>query len=92
MMKMALALSCRRHGSRHRNGDNSVFCSEDQPGKHKLCASNDSRTSADIRGIKERRTLEKLQDLLSPFRLPRTLEVSLVGCNGEAAPFMRMTQ
>ncbi len=33
--------------------------------------------------LKERRALEKLQDFLSPFRLPRTLEISLVGCDGE---------
>jgi hypothetical protein len=38
-------------------------------------------------GLKERRTLEKLQDFLSPFRLPRTLKVSLAGCNGEADAF-----
>jgi Putative metallopeptidase len=33
--------------------------------------------------LKERRALEKLQDFLSPFRLPRTLEISLAGCDGE---------
>ena len=33
--------------------------------------------------LKERRVLEKLQELLSPFRLPRTLKISLVGCDGE---------
>src|SRR4051794_26415123 len=46
-----LGFGCRRHGSRLRNGDNSVFCSENQPGKHKLRASEESRTSADLRGI-----------------------------------------
>jgi hypothetical protein len=34
--------------------------------------------------LKERRTLEKLQEFLSPFRLPRTLKISLAGCDGEA--------
>jgi hypothetical protein len=37
--------------------------------------------------LKERRVLEKLQEVLSPFRLPRTLKVSLAGCNGEADAF-----
>jgi hypothetical protein len=37
--------------------------------------------------LKERRVLEKLQEFLSPFRLPRTLKVSLTGCNGEADAF-----
>ena len=32
----------------------------------------------------ERHTLEKLQELLSPFRLPWTLEVLLAECDGEA--------
>jgi hypothetical protein len=34
--------------------------------------------------LKEDRALEKLQKFLSPFRLPRTLTVSLKGCDGEA--------
>src|SRR3954451_9754464 len=34
--------------------------------------------------LKERRALERLQDFLSPFRLPRTLKISLAGCDGEA--------
>ena len=33
--------------------------------------------------LKDRRALEKLQEFLSPFRLPRTLKISLVGCDGE---------
>jgi hypothetical protein len=37
--------------------------------------------------LKERRVLEKLQEFLSPFRLPRTLKVSLAGCDGEADAF-----
>ena len=37
--------------------------------------------------LKERRVLERLQEFLSPFRLPRTLKVSLAGCNGEADAF-----
>jgi hypothetical protein len=37
--------------------------------------------------LKENRALEKLQVLLSPFRLPRTLHVSLAGCDGEADAF-----
>jgi putative metallopeptidase DUF4344 len=37
--------------------------------------------------LKQRRVLEKLQEVLSPFRLPRTLKVSLAGCNGEADAF-----
>ena len=35
--------------------------------------------------LKEKRhTLDKLQEILSPFRLPRTLEISLAECGGEA--------
>lgn len=34
--------------------------------------------------LKERRVLEKLQEFLSPFRLPRTLKIWLAGCDGEA--------
>ena len=34
--------------------------------------------------LKQRGALEKLQRLLSPFRLPRTLRISLTGCDGEA--------
>ena len=37
--------------------------------------------------LKERRSLEKLQEFLSPFRLPRTLKISLAGCDGEADAF-----
>jgi hypothetical protein len=38
-------------------------------------------------GLKERRPLEKLQEFLAPFRLPRTLKISLAGCDGEADAF-----
>ena len=34
--------------------------------------------------LKGRRSLEKLQEFLSPFRLPRTLRITLEGCDGEA--------
>ena len=34
--------------------------------------------------LKEHRSLERLQHFLSPFRLPRTLTISLKGCDGEA--------
>lgn len=34
--------------------------------------------------LKERQSLEKLQELLSPFRLPEPLHISLTGCDGEA--------
>ena len=37
--------------------------------------------------LKEHRALERLQNFLSPFRLPRTLKVSLAGCDGEADAF-----
>jgi hypothetical protein len=37
--------------------------------------------------LKEQRVLERLQEFLSPFRLPRTLRVSLAGCNGEGDAF-----
>jgi hypothetical protein len=37
--------------------------------------------------LKERRTLERLQEFLGPFRLPRTLRISLQGCDGEADAF-----
>jgi len=37
--------------------------------------------------LKEYKALERLQVLLSPFRLPRTLKVSLAGCDGEADAF-----
>ncbi len=33
--------------------------------------------------LKDRRVLEKLQELLSPFRLPRTLTVKVEGCDGD---------
>ena len=39
--------------------------------------------------LKERRTLERLQEFLSPFRLPRTLKISLAGCDGEADAYYR---
>ena len=34
--------------------------------------------------VKERQTLEKFQEILSPFRLPEPLHISLTGCDGEA--------
>ena len=37
--------------------------------------------------LKRRRTLENLQEFLSPFRLPRTLTIMLAGCDGEADAF-----
>ena len=37
--------------------------------------------------LRERRALERLQELLSPFRLPRRLTISVVGCDGEADAF-----
>ena len=37
--------------------------------------------------LKEHGALERLQKFLSPFRLPRTLKVSLAGCDGEADAF-----
>jgi hypothetical protein len=37
--------------------------------------------------LQERRSLEKLKEFLSPFRLPRTLDISLAGCDGEADAF-----
>jgi hypothetical protein len=37
--------------------------------------------------LKQRGALEKLQKLLGPFRLPRTLRISLTGCDGEADAF-----
>jgi len=37
--------------------------------------------------LKQRGSLEKMQKLLSPFRLPRTLHISLEGCDGEADAF-----
>jgi hypothetical protein len=33
--------------------------------------------------LKERRVAERLQEFLSPFRLPRTLKISVAGCDGE---------
>src|SRR5215470_1508945 len=36
------------------------------------------------RRLKELRTLEKLREFLSPFRLPRTLLVKTEGCDGES--------
>jgi len=37
--------------------------------------------------LKQRGALEKLQKLLSPFRLPKKLRISLTGCDGEADAF-----
>ena len=37
--------------------------------------------------FKRLRGLEKLQEFLSPFRLPRTLTIMLAGCDGEADAF-----
>ena len=37
--------------------------------------------------LKERRSLERMQSFLSPFRLPRMLTLSVQGCNGEADAF-----
>ena len=37
--------------------------------------------------LKQRGALEKLQTLLSPVRLPKTLRISLEGCDGEADAF-----
>jgi hypothetical protein len=37
--------------------------------------------------VKEKRVLEKMQEFLSPFRLPRTLKISARGCDGEADAF-----
>ena len=34
--------------------------------------------------VKERQTFEKFQEILSPFRLPEPLHISLTGCDGEA--------
>jgi hypothetical protein len=34
--------------------------------------------------LKEHRALEKLQQLLSPYRLPRTLTIKMEGCKGES--------
>ena len=34
--------------------------------------------------LKERQSLEQLQEFLSPFRLQWTLNISLIGCDGEA--------
>ncbi len=34
--------------------------------------------------LKERQSLEKFQEILSPFRLPEPLHISLTGCDGEA--------
>ena len=37
--------------------------------------------------LKQRGVLEKLQVFLSPFRLPRTLRISMAGCDGEPDAF-----
>jgi hypothetical protein len=36
------------------------------------------------RDMRERRALEKLEEFLSPYQLPRALEIRLEGCDGEA--------
>jgi hypothetical protein len=37
--------------------------------------------------LKRLRALEKLQEFVSPFRLPRTLTIMMAGCDGEADAF-----
>jgi hypothetical protein len=37
--------------------------------------------------LRDRRVLERLQEVLSPFRLPRTLKFTMVGCDGEDDAF-----
>ena len=37
--------------------------------------------------LQERRVLERLQEFLSPFLLPRTLDIKVAGCDGEADAF-----
>jgi hypothetical protein len=37
--------------------------------------------------LRDRRVLERLQEFLSPFRLPRTLKFSMAGCDGEDDAF-----
>jgi len=37
--------------------------------------------------LQERRVLERLQEFLSPFLLPKSLEIRLTGCDGEADAF-----
>lgn len=37
--------------------------------------------------LRERRALERLREFLSPFRLPRILEIELADCDGEADAF-----
>jgi hypothetical protein len=37
--------------------------------------------------MKERRVLERLQEFLSPYKLPRTLEIRVAECDGEADAF-----
>jgi hypothetical protein len=37
--------------------------------------------------LRDRRVLERLQEFLSPFRLPRTLRFSMAGCDGEDDAF-----
>jgi hypothetical protein len=37
--------------------------------------------------LRERQVLERLQEFLSPFKLPRALKISLAGCDGEADAF-----
>jgi len=36
-----------------------------------------------FKSMKERRVAEKMQEILSPFRLPRTLEISVTACDGK---------
>ena len=42
--------------------------------------------------LKERRALERLQEFLSPFRLPRTLKIRWQGVTERPMPSMGMTQ
>ena len=37
--------------------------------------------------LRDRRVLERLQEFLSPFRLPRTLKFTMTGCDGEDDAF-----
>jgi hypothetical protein len=37
--------------------------------------------------LRDRRVLERLQELLSPFRLPRTVKFTMAGCDGEDDAF-----
>ena len=52
-------------------------------GYHCLCAAQKPRASETLRAHQEIRFLEKLQEILSPVRLPRPLKVETEGCDGE---------